>query len=236
MRVELNYGKGTVPLELSDQWSVSVIRKPAMPVLADPPAALRAALAAPVASGTLMQEAGRARSACILICDITRPVPNGLILPALVRELLAAGLKRRLDPDPGRHRAAPPQRGQGAGGAGRRSLGAADRPGGKPLCAQRCGPRAPGDDRGRHGGEARPALRSGGPQDRYRAGGTAFHGRLLRRSQGHRTGDRPQRHHHDVPQRPLHVRSEGRQLRARGQPVAPRAAGDRADAAAGSWR
>ena len=33
MRVELNYGKGTVPLELSDQWSVSVIRKPAMPVL-----------------------------------------------------------------------------------------------------------------------------------------------------------------------------------------------------------
>jgi nickel-dependent lactate racemase len=93
MRVELNYGKGTVPLELSDQWSVSVIRKPAMPVLADAPAALRAALATPAGSGTLMQEAGRARSACILICDITRPVPNGLILPALVRELLEAGLK-----------------------------------------------------------------------------------------------------------------------------------------------
>ena len=90
MRVELSYGKGTVPIELSDQWSVTVIRKPAMPLLQDPPAELRAALATPVGSGTLMQEAGRARSACILICDITRPVPNGLILPVLVRELLAA--------------------------------------------------------------------------------------------------------------------------------------------------
>jgi nickel-dependent lactate racemase len=93
MRVELSYGKGTVPIELSDRWSVTVIRKPAMPVLRDPSAALRAALATPVGSGTLMQEAGRARSACILICDITRPVPNGLILPVLVRELLGAGLK-----------------------------------------------------------------------------------------------------------------------------------------------
>jgi nickel-dependent lactate racemase len=93
MRVELSYGKGTVPLELPEHWSVSVIRKPAMPVLADPAAAMQAALATPTGSGTLMQEAGRARSACILICDITRPVPNGLILPALIRELLAAGLK-----------------------------------------------------------------------------------------------------------------------------------------------
>ena len=83
MRVELSYGKSTVPLELPEHWSVSVIRKPPMPVLADPAAAMQAALAAPSGSGTLMQEAGRARSACILICDITRPVPNGLILPAL---------------------------------------------------------------------------------------------------------------------------------------------------------
>jgi nickel-dependent lactate racemase len=35
----------------------------------------------------------QAVDAGILICDITRPVPNGLILPAIVRELLAAGLK-----------------------------------------------------------------------------------------------------------------------------------------------
>lgn len=93
MRVELNYGKGTWPIQLSDSWRVTIVRKPQMPLLPDPAAAMRAALATPVGSGTLMQEAGRARSACILICDITRPVPNGLILPAVIRELLASGMK-----------------------------------------------------------------------------------------------------------------------------------------------
>jgi nickel-dependent lactate racemase len=32
------------------------------------------------------------KSACILICDITRPVPNGIILPVLVKTLLDAGM------------------------------------------------------------------------------------------------------------------------------------------------
>ena len=32
------------------------------------------------------------RNACILICDITRPVPNGLILPPLVESLIRAGI------------------------------------------------------------------------------------------------------------------------------------------------
>ena len=93
MQIELSYGKGSLPVWLSDQWSVSVIRKPTMPILPDPAGALHAAFSSPVGSATLMQEAGRARSACILICDITRPVPNGMILPVLVRELLAAGIK-----------------------------------------------------------------------------------------------------------------------------------------------
>ena len=33
-----------------------------------------------------------AGTACILICDITRPVPNGLVLPSLVQSLLDAGV------------------------------------------------------------------------------------------------------------------------------------------------
>jgi nickel-dependent lactate racemase len=40
-----------------------------------------------------LRELARGKSsACILICDITRPVPNGLFLPTLIRELLEAGL------------------------------------------------------------------------------------------------------------------------------------------------
>ena len=93
MQVELSYGKGTYPLQLHDDWAVTVIRKPPMPVLSDPTGAVEAALRAPVGCQGLMQEARRARSACILICDITRPVPNGVLLPVIVRQLLAAGLK-----------------------------------------------------------------------------------------------------------------------------------------------
>jgi nickel-dependent lactate racemase len=63
-----------------------------MPVEADPQAALAAALKAPVSARPIADEAQGALSACILICDITRPVPNGLILPMLIRQLLDAGI------------------------------------------------------------------------------------------------------------------------------------------------
>ncbi len=92
MHIDLRYGKGTFRLEFDPAWDVTVIRKPEMPLLADPAGAVRAALAAPVGTPPLAQEARGARSACILVCDITRPVPNGLFLPLLVRELMHAGV------------------------------------------------------------------------------------------------------------------------------------------------
>ena len=93
MRVHLNYGKGQLPLELPDDLEVEVIRKKAMPLAADPAAAVAAALAQPVGAAPLSEAAKGARTACILICDITRPVPNGLFLGPLIRQLLEAGLK-----------------------------------------------------------------------------------------------------------------------------------------------
>src|ERR1039457_3226587 len=63
-----------------------------MPLLADPVGAVRTALAQPVGARPLAEEARGAKSACILVCDITRPVPNGLFLPLLVRELIDAGI------------------------------------------------------------------------------------------------------------------------------------------------
>ena len=92
MRVELSYGKGSLALELPDAVNATVIRKPPMPVLSDPIGSVQAALNRPVGSRPLVEEAREARSACILICDITRPVPNGLLLPPLVRALLEGGL------------------------------------------------------------------------------------------------------------------------------------------------
>jgi nickel-dependent lactate racemase len=93
MRVELSYGKGSLALELPDGLDATVIRKPLMPVLSDPFSSVQTALNIPTGARPLVDEARGARSACILICDITRPVPNELLLPPLVRALLDAGLR-----------------------------------------------------------------------------------------------------------------------------------------------
>ena len=92
MRVEMNYGKGTLPIELSPDWDVTVIRKPNMPVIKDPASALEASFDAPVGARPLDKMAREAKNACILICDITRPVPNGVILGPLIRRLIGAGM------------------------------------------------------------------------------------------------------------------------------------------------
>ncbi len=92
MLVELRYGRGSLSVNLRDGLQVEVIRKPFMPVLPGTAETIQTALSTPVAARTLREEARGCRSACILVCDITRPVPNGLLLGPLVRELLAAGV------------------------------------------------------------------------------------------------------------------------------------------------
>ena len=93
MRVHLNYGRGMRAVDLPDDLDITVIAKQAMPPLADPVGAMAEALADPVGCPPLAVEAKRAGSACILICDFTRPVPNGVILPPLIRTLLDAGME-----------------------------------------------------------------------------------------------------------------------------------------------
>ncbi|HEX9648577.1 MAG TPA: nickel-dependent lactate racemase [Alphaproteobacteria bacterium] len=92
MQVELRYGKGGLDITLDPAWRARLVRKPSMPAITDPPSAVRRALAHPVAAPALVEAAAGARSACILICDITRPVPNGTVLPVLVRALIGAGV------------------------------------------------------------------------------------------------------------------------------------------------
>ena len=92
--IDLLYGRSTLPVSPPAGCMPTVIEKRAMPVLAEPLAAVARALAEPVGSPALREQARGKRSACILICDITRPVPNGLFLPALIRTLLDAGVPR----------------------------------------------------------------------------------------------------------------------------------------------
>jgi lactate racemase len=92
MQVELNYGRGTLAVRLPPEVEATVIRKPEMPVLPDARAAVGEALQSPAGARPLAQEARGKASACILICDITRPVPNGILLGPIVRQLIEAGL------------------------------------------------------------------------------------------------------------------------------------------------
>jgi nickel-dependent lactate racemase len=72
----------------------TVIGKRPLPKLADPEAAVRDALSRPVGALPFAELVRGRRSACILICDVTRPVPNGLFLRPLIEGLTAAGISR----------------------------------------------------------------------------------------------------------------------------------------------
>jgi len=90
--VELNYGKGSLTVSLPDEADLTFIRKPAMPLVADPTQAVLQALTNAVGCGSLMEIAAIASSACIAICDITRPVPNHLFLRPVIETLMASGM------------------------------------------------------------------------------------------------------------------------------------------------
>jgi nickel-dependent lactate racemase len=95
MRIKLDYGRTGVDVDLpADRVVGPLAIRPALP-LADPAAALAAALASPIGTPPLAQVARGRKNACILVCDITRPVPNRLILPPILRTLEEQGIARK---------------------------------------------------------------------------------------------------------------------------------------------
>jgi nickel-dependent lactate racemase len=94
MRIHLDYGKTGLDVDLPDDRIVGPLAiRPATP-LTDAAAAIAAAIGQPIGTRPLSELAQGRKNACILICDITRPVPNRLILPPLLQTLEAAGIPR----------------------------------------------------------------------------------------------------------------------------------------------
>ena len=197
--VDLAFGRGHVPVTMPAGVIPTVIRKAALPKIADPDGGdSRRRWRRPIGATPLPATgAGHARSACILICDITRPVPNRLFLRPMIetwwrrasrwtasRVLVATGLHR---PNEGEELAELV---------------------GDPwvLANVRVENHFARDDadhvdlgvtpHARHAGEARPAVRRGGPAHRHGPGRAAFHGRLVGRPQGGGAGRR--RHHETI--------------------------------------
>lgn len=90
--ISLSYGRGHLRVALPADAVPTVIRKRPLPKIANPLSAVEASFANPVAAAPLSELARGRRSACILICDITRPVPNGLFLGPMIRTMIASGI------------------------------------------------------------------------------------------------------------------------------------------------
>ncbi len=102
MKIELAFGQTGLEVDLPAEVNASILRKPAMEASRPASELIRHALDNPIGTGSLASGpnglgnlsalAANARTACILICDITRPVPNGEFLQPLIRRLMEAGV------------------------------------------------------------------------------------------------------------------------------------------------
>jgi lactate racemase len=94
MKIKLDYGRTGLDVDLPDERIVGPLAIRDAEPLANPEQAIARVLANPTGTPPLAQLAKGRKSACILICDITRPVPNKLILPPMLRILEEQGIPR----------------------------------------------------------------------------------------------------------------------------------------------
>jgi len=87
------YSKTTLEFDLPPGMRGTLVASNPVPPLADAETAIAAALARPVGSPHLRELARPGQRACIVFTDVTRASPDHLLVPALLRELEAAGVR-----------------------------------------------------------------------------------------------------------------------------------------------
>jgi len=92
--VRLAFGREGLCIHLNDDFEHQILECPVVAPLADPAAAIESALDRPFAGPPLFEIARGKRSAAIAVCDITRPVPNRVMLPPVLKRLEDAGIPR----------------------------------------------------------------------------------------------------------------------------------------------
>jgi nickel-dependent lactate racemase len=90
----LAFGKQGATIALPDGFDYVVLDAKSAAALADATGAIEAALDSPLAGPSLSALAAGKRSAAISVCDITRPAPNRVVLPPVLKRLEAAGIER----------------------------------------------------------------------------------------------------------------------------------------------
>ena len=94
MRIKMDYGKTGIMVDLPSDKVIGPLEIKNATPLADQSQAIADALAKPIGSKPLAEIAKGKKTACILICDITRPVPNKVILPQILKTIEDAGVPR----------------------------------------------------------------------------------------------------------------------------------------------
>jgi nickel-dependent lactate racemase len=94
MRIKLDYGRTGLEVDLPTERLVGPLAIREAAPLANPDEEIAKVLAKPTGTPPLAELARGRKSACILICDITRPVPNRLLLPPILKTLESQGISR----------------------------------------------------------------------------------------------------------------------------------------------
>ena len=93
MRMQLGYGAGKVEVELPDAQVLAVLKANSCAVQAAGPQLVRQALERPIGDVRLRDKVRPGQKVAIVTSDITRPCPSHLILPCILEELAAAGVR-----------------------------------------------------------------------------------------------------------------------------------------------
>lgn len=93
-QVHLAFGRSGLTVDLPAGFEYVTLDAKSAGALADAPAAIEQALDSPIGAAPLIELARGKRTATISVCDITRPAPNRIVLPGVLRRLEAAGIER----------------------------------------------------------------------------------------------------------------------------------------------
>ena len=94
MRIGMRYGRGFLDVDVPDENLAGILTIQHEKPLRNPETSVRKAVDSPINSLPLGQLADGRSSACIIISDITRPVPNQVILPPILNTLEQQGIPR----------------------------------------------------------------------------------------------------------------------------------------------
>ncbi|MGE5558429.1 MAG: nickel-dependent lactate racemase [Bacillota bacterium] len=95
MKINLKYGQRGLMVDLPETPGFAGVLAPRRaPGIPDPDARVRQSLADPILSAPLLNLTAGKKTACIVVSDSTRPVPNRVLLPPILKILEEGGIRK----------------------------------------------------------------------------------------------------------------------------------------------